>query len=216
MRAMSGGKSPRNGLDADAAAEAENAAAEGSPAGDSGFLPSGCVSGLPWFCYRTTWQGERLAEIELRRDGFCAWGPQLEVPWQNGQSRLREMFPRYGFVQFDPGEGRWPRIFSTRGVEWLFCTTARRPVRVPQAKLDELFRQCAPNGVIYLERPRRNRFRRGDPVVIQDSASPFDGWRGVCDMTARDRVIVLLSLFGDREVRVGVSREACRPVKATS
>ena len=186
-------------------------ASEGSPAHDSGFLPSGCLSGVPWFCYRTTWNGERLAEIELRRRGFCAWGPQFLKPWQNGQGRIVEMFPRYGFVQFDPDGSDWPAMFGTRGVEWLFCSINRRPVQVLPRAMDALFSRCAPNGVVYP--PRKQRLRKGDAVTINDSASPFDGWVGVCELADESRIVVLLSLFAGRAVRVGLDREACLPAR---
>jgi transcription antitermination factor NusG len=62
--------------------------------------------------------------------------------------------------------------------------------------------QCAPNGVIYP--PEAREVTRKD--VVRVDAGPFVGFTGICQRTTRERVWILLNLFG-RPSEVPFTRE---------
>jgi len=146
------------------------------------FQPCGCRGGIPWFCFRTQHASEVLAEIELRKQGFCAWVPMVSKPWKNRQNTIRPLFLRYGFIQLDVDHDLWRRVFATRGVEWLFCTPLQRPIPVRDSEMTDLLSQAAINGVIYPEEQPIRPVRRG--------------WRPVWDLTDDEREAWVHGLFG--------------------
>ena len=149
------------------------------------FLPCGCRGGVPWYCIRTLYNSEVLAEVQLRQRGFCAWVPMEYRRRDNGQGIIRPLFLRYGFVQLDLAEDLWRTVFGTRGVEWLFCTPAQRPIAVPGHDIEALMAQAAPNGIIYPGAPKASGGHRGP------------SWRAISELSDADREALLLRLFGE-------------------
>jgi len=161
----------------------------------SDFTPYNARSGVAWHCVYSKPQAEILAEVQLRQQGFVAWVP-LESRRNGRQSKLAPLFPRYLFAQFDVAEDHWAPVVNTRGVSDLLRSPSGRPLDVPQRVMDRLMEQCAPNGVIYPAEARE--MRRDDVGRVIDG--PFAEFSGICTRTARDRVWLLLAVFGSREV----------------
>ncbi len=105
--------------------------------------------------------------------------------------RIEPLFPRYGFIQPN-ADDQWVAALYARGVAEIIRSPFGKPVALPTGEIEKLFAQCAPNGVIYPPEPRE--VSRKDTVRVEDG--PFQGFTGVCQRTTRDRVWILLSLFG--------------------
>lgn len=164
------------------------------------FVPCASVSDAPWFCVHTKPQLEIATEHRIRVEGFSAWLPLTSVVQKNRQSRIVPVFSRYLFVQ----NYRWTVVRNAGGEEMasVLRSPSGKPLVVPQAKMDELFAQCKPNGVIYAPEPRE--ITRKDMVRVEDG--PFTSFTGICQRTTRDRVWILLSLFG-RQSEVPFTRQ---------
>lgn len=161
----------------------------------SDFAPYNHRPGVPWHCVYSKPQSEVLAEVQLRQQGFVAWFPMESRRLSARQSKIAPLFPRYGFVQFDHDE-KWGPIVNTRGVTELLRSPSGKPLDVPDGVMVALMEQCAPNGVIYPAEPREvQRGDRGQVIV-----GPFASFAGICTRTSRERVWLLLAIFGSREV----------------
>lgn len=159
-----------------------------------------------WYVARTRPQGERKALLNLVRQGFQVYLPRYlkrrrharKVEWVESP-----LFPRYLFVNFDPGAARWRAISSTFGVDRLICTEDM-PVPVPAGVVDDIRAREDERGYVPMgeERP----FARGDRVqVLSGALAEFIG-RFDC-ASDEERVFVLLELLG-RQVRVRVPSDS--------
>jgi transcription antitermination factor NusG len=161
----------------------------------STFLPCASVPGLPWLCAYTKPGKELQTELKLWKEGAAAWLPLTVTIWKNQQKRISPIFPRYLFFQMSGERPRWGYTIHTEGGEEIATamkSAAGRPIEVPQAVIDILLAQCAPNGVIYPPEPRETR--RGDAVKIENG--PFQGFSGIVQRTTRERLFVLMTIFG--------------------
>jgi len=171
---------------------------------------------------------EAKAATALRDAGYVAWYPQTveEIRTERrGQKTRRKvnrpLFPRYLFAAAGEGAERfaWPtrdecrRIASrastgqfsehiTGTVErigMLDCDHVSALVaNVSQALIRDLsIRQQG--GEFVVEEERINHLARGDRARITDG--PFATFDGIVDLSVRDRVEVLVTMFG-KEVRV--------------
>lgn len=169
-----------------------------------GFVPCGSRSGTPWFCFIAKPGEHTRAIINLRQQGFPAWLPEHEVVLANRQRRIEPLFGRYGFVQFDQHADAWGPILHTRGVAGLLKRPTGMPAQVPQAAVDVLLSQCAPNGVIY---------QTADIDAIREGANcrlvsgPMSGLIGICKRRTQERVWLLMEIMG-RQTEVEVKRPA--------
>lgn len=154
------------------------------------FAPSASIPDAPWYCVYTKPQQERATEHRIRVQGSAVWLPLESVRLANRQTVIRPIFQRYLFVQAYP----WNVIRNAGGEEMarVLLSPARKPLELPPGELETLFAQCAPNGVIYAPEPRE--VTRGDRVTIEDG--PFTSFSGICRRTSRDRIWILLNLFG--------------------
>jgi len=181
---------------------------------DTCFLPCGSRSGVPWYCIQSHPGAELEAEWHLRNQGFAAYVPQFETIRQNRQTRIAPLFPCYLFSQVTERAPSWGPMRSTRGVSTVLVRPGTPdPAPVHPAALTSLWRQCAPNGVIY---PRdKAHARPALPSVLGASVSveagAFTSFIGVCQREARDRVAILLSILG-RETIVWMPRADVRRV----
>jgi transcription antitermination factor NusG len=165
------------------------------------FVPGVSVPGAPWFCVYTKPQLERATEHRIRSLGVAAWLPLEAARLANRQSVIRPIFPRYLVTQAFP----WPRVQDAGGNDMatiLRSPTTGRPMAIPFDEMDNLFRQCAPNGVIYPPEPRE--VTRKDAVRVE--VGPFTGFTGIVQRTTRERVWILLHLFG-RQSEVPFTRQ---------
>jgi transcription antitermination factor NusG len=170
------------------------------------FAPSASVTDMPWHVLYTQPNAERAAEHKLRREGAGVWLPLDSRTWANRQRKISVTFPRYLFLQLTGERVKWGCTVRSDGGEELgsvLRSPAGNPLAVPLAALEALWGQCGPNGVIYP--PEVREARRGDALRVL--TGPFAGFTGICTLTTRQRVTLLLSMFG-RDSAVEYARSA--------
>lgn len=161
-----------------------------------------------WFVVYTKAGQERLAEGNLRAQGFTTYMPILAVRKKQGRKTIAAtvpMFSRYLFVQGDLETMRWRSINGTYGVSGL-VTFGERPASVKDGVIDELRDREDVDGVIRLAAV--SPFQEGDAVEVTEG--PLSHVKGLFSAkTANERGIVLMSLLG-REVPVKLNQQQLR------
>ena len=157
-----------------------------------------------WYVVRTRWDKEAAAGIEIAKLGIpvlipMAYVLRKEAKWMVPVSD-GPLFPRYIFAAFDVRTSRWREIYQCRAAVRVLSDRDSNPVPVPY-KLVRAIR--------YRDRkPDRKRveakFKDGDQVKVL--AGPFTSFEGICEASAKDRVKVLLKIFG-RETPVELHEE---------
>lgn len=149
---------------------------------------------LAWYAAQLRPNGDSLALVNLKRQGFNAFRPLL---WETKRSAkgpqrvLRPMFPGYVFVEFDITQPDWPKIRSTRGVSRLVGNISGRPSQLPNALIDILRQRCAGN----VDKTSVNALQPGDKVYV--SSGPFAAFLATVErMDAQSRVWLLIDFMG--------------------
>lgn len=181
-------------------------------------LPCGCYCPR-WFVVQTQWSKEDLVAKSLsegdplRRPKFTVYYPEHEVEPSRGKNANRNvvldrsgrlgrrlpLFPRYVFVRFDPDVDWWRPICSTPGVERIFGAHPENPSPVPHGIVEEL-----------LDRPEISATFRPpklDGMTLRVKDGPWGHFEGVCKWSTKDRVGVLMSLFGRAAQVISMRRE---------
>lgn len=111
--------------------------------------------------------------------------------------RVRELlFPGYVLVQFEPIPDLWAPLHFVDGVVKLLSTPNHRPMPLPAGLVDRFVRECAKTES---EPKPPEPFKVGDQVRVVDG--PFGSFVAeVTALPARDRISVLLSIFGNSYV----------------
>jgi transcriptional antiterminator RfaH len=145
-----------------------------------------------WSVAHTEAMRERVAQRFLDQAQFETYLPMI-----NGKGRAVPLFPTYLFVRV--GDIGWSRIDNTIGVLQLL-RSSDKPARIGD-DIVEAIRGQEKNGVVKL--PEQEAWHVGDRVRI--SSGMFLGHVGLFDgMSARERVFVLLDLFG-RKTRTEIA-----------
>lgn len=149
-----------------------------------------------WSCVQTHPHGESLAVRNLRRQRFVAFYPFFLLPHGRFHRLMpRPVFPGYVFVQLDGDLFNWSPINYTKGVRHLLTYSVRdddyrRPVKI--TFVDSLRHL----------RIRSDRHREPDliPVgtMVRIKRGPFAERVGLVEMSAMDRVKLLLDVFNRR------------------
>ncbi len=163
------------------------------------------MAALEWHCCFTRPSHERDVDQAFKRAGFETLFPRFQLTRRSRHKEIRPLFPRYTFVRFDWKTDPWKRTVRDhiqREVGEMMVSSVMRPLVVPDRVVEELRSQMAVDGVIYPPEPRQ--MRRGD--VARPLTGPFVGFTGICSLTSKDRVTLLLSLFG-RSTPVEYKRE---------
>ncbi|WP_157726896.1 transcription termination/antitermination protein NusG [Qipengyuania flava] len=151
---------------------------------------------LEWFVAQTRAGGERLAKLNLLRQQFDAFLPQIRKETRRrGRTvkSLQPLFPGYIFVRFDHLAENWRPIHSTLGVRRLIMKELGRPASVPPSFMDRLQKHCS--GEIYSS--PASLFTPGQTVLIEDG--PFESqFAEVESLSGANRVQVLLHLLGQK------------------
>ena len=146
-----------------------------------------------WSVAQTETLRERTAQRFLEQAGFEAYLPLI-----NANNRISPLFPAYLFVRI--GDTGWSRVDNTIGVLQLL-RSGDKPAKIADRVIDAI-RQREHNGVVQL--PQKPRWRPGERIRI--TKGMFLGHIGLFDgMSGRDRVCVLLNLFGRQtrsEIRI--------------
>lgn len=102
------------------------------------------------------------------------------------------MFPRYLFVLFDRGSDAWRPAQHAKGVQRVLGAEAGLPSAVRPGAVEELRTRCDADGVVTVD--RRTYVKPGDTVRITEG--PFLDFEGICFKSAKDRVSIMLTMFG--------------------
>ncbi len=154
-----------------------------------------------WYVVLTKHGQREIAEASLSQDGWNTFFPLMVDNRQRHGNRLVSLFGQYSFLQIPDGDIGWPRIFSTRGVFTLLCrrdrvTRISQPLPLPVGVIEDLQARTSARRVVDDpgEHPEASRMRAG--ALGSVVAGPWAGWEGVCTLSRRDRLTLLLRLFG--------------------
>ncbi len=140
-----------------------------------------------WFVAVAKPAQEFRAQYELNNQGFETYLPTI---------RSKPMFPRYLFTRFDRDVDNWGTIRSTRG-----CIDVLKHGFLPQAVPSQAMNLI----MAYKDAPEsfhtNPAYQAGQRVTV--IGGPFSSFEGLFQESAKDRVKVLLELFGaKREVEI--------------
>jgi transcriptional antiterminator RfaH len=146
-----------------------------------------------WFLVQFRPNGHRLAERNLKRQGFETFLPLQEVTRRRATrffNDLRPLFPGYMFVAIDESSAPWRQINSTLGVSRLVMME-KSPKPVPRDLISELIKRCDSGGVLM---PSPN-LAPGETVEIL--SGPFSHFVATIEsISDEERVWVLLDILG--------------------
>ena len=147
---------------------------------------------VAWYLAQLKPNALRIAEQNLRRQGFEVFMPRLQETVRRAQfeTRLAPLFPGYVFVGTPANNANTSTIRSTRGITQL-VKSGDRVAPLPTQIIEELQRRCDADGIYTPE----SHLRSGDAVEITGGA--FAQYFGtVHELTAEERVWVLLDVMG--------------------
>lgn len=161
--------------------------------------PAPMSCGSRWFCAWTHPGSEYRSELDLMAKGFRVYLPlHLDRRFERdvGQASIGPLFPRYLFIQFDPNRDQWRRIYRSRGIAGLIVVTTDKPIPTPVGIIEHLQSRTSARRIVDDpgEHPEASRIRAGATGTVLQG--PWAGWQGVCTLSRRDRLTLLLSLFG--------------------
>ena len=155
-----------------------------------------------WYAVYTHQGSERLAEGNLKRQGFETYLPLCRKITRHAR-RVAEitapLFPRYIFVAIDIAAQRWHPINGTFGVNHL-VSMGERPVPLPEGVVDEIRTREADEGPVRLA--QQLPFKKGEAVHITGGALA-DQVGLFQRLNEKDRVSVMLDMLG-RKLEVNV------------
>jgi transcriptional antiterminator RfaH len=164
--------------------------------------------GATWFLAQLKPNSARIAERNLKRQGFATFLPlEEETRQQRGKfvTSPKPLFPGYIFVAFDPACGHWRSVNSTQGVTKL-VSFGKAPAPVPLDLVSQLMLRCDSAGKLLPPK----LLGPGDQVAI--TKGPFANFIAEVEKIAPDRrVWVLMDLMGS-QTRVAVGAEQLRAV----
>ena len=150
---------------------------------------------LLWYVARVKQGKAAVAMRGLDDQGFDPYYPLMTVAVARAGrtiDRSEPVFPSYLFVRSEPEPQRWRAMNGTRGVVRLL---GHGPDGEPSPlRAGEVERLMDRERRGQLRHPTRRQVRAGDRVEFKNGA--LTGLGGVCQWTRRERVAVLLSLFG--------------------
>ena len=147
---------------------------------------------VAWYLAQLKPNALRIAEQNLRRQGFEVFMPRLQETVRKAQfkTRLAPLFPGYVFVGTPADSNTASAIRSTRGITQL-VKSGDRVVPLPTHIIEELQRRCDADGM-YTPEPQ---LVSGDAVEITGGA--FAQYFGtVHELPSEPRVWVLLDVMG--------------------
>ena len=155
-----------------------------------------------WFAVLTRPNQERRARVNLERQGFACFLPEVE---NTRRSRIEALFPRYLFLKATPGVQNLSTIRSTRGVSTL-VRFGERLATVPERIVETIRNRVDPEtGLVRLP---RLALHPGDRVSVD--AGPLAGVEAVFKApSSRQRVLLLMELLG-RQITVEVDALSLR------
>lgn len=165
---------------------------------------------LRWYAVRCEPRQEIKASVSIARQGVRVFVPfhyreEKQGKWlvavQDGL-----LFPRYIFVAMRVN-GPWGAIADADGVERVMCCRNRRGEPVPTAIPYPEMRKIRTTHRAGEKKRAADRFKPGQKVKIL--TGPFEGFDGIFDKPEKERLRVLLTLFG-REQALPFAEEDIR------
>ena len=152
-----------------------------------------------WFVVCTKPRAEIFAAQHIKATGMEVFLPLLVKP-----THQEALFPSYLFAHFDVRDRSWARLYGTQGVVKLLGSCDKyEPSPIPDWVIEELRERCDDRGAICMNEVVNDDrvVKPGDAVKVLDG--PFANFEGVCQMTSKNRVMVLMTLFGQvREIKM--------------
>lgn len=152
-----------------------------------------------WHVVETKPGRYQLAEDFISRLDYQVFNPKIRIAknWSRGRRResVRQYIPGYLFVHFDLEVEGWQRINWSPGVRSLMYLGPELPATVPDAVVELILSNCE-LGTSYVKEQvcDRKLFVIGQTVRVLEG--PFASFNGPVTMVERNRVTVLLSVFG--------------------
>lgn len=155
--------------------------------------PQAPGAGERWYVVQTQPNREALALVNLHRQGFRTFMPQIVKTVRHAR-RTRTLqaplFPRYFFTPLDPDDAPWRRINGSLGVVSLIMS-GERPLPVPEGIVESLAVLTDDSGVADFGR----KLEIGSNVRIL--AGPFADQLGqITHLDGHGRARVLIEIMG--------------------
>jgi len=164
--------------------------------------------GASWFLAQLKPNSFRIAERNLKRQGFTTFFPLAEETSQRRgkfATTLRPLFPGYIFVALDANGVLWRKVNSTQGVTKL-VSFGDAPAPVPLDLVSQLMLRCDAQGKLFPPK----LLKPGDRVAI--TKGPFANFVVEVEQIAPDRRIwALMDIMGS-QTRVALRAEQLRAV----
>lgn len=137
---------------------------------------------------------ERKAVDEVSSLGLATYLPQ-EAITRAKRGRIvheaRPLFPGYLFFELTHN---WFDVLHLEHVDDVLMT-GPQPLPIPEFQLQQVRELEAADGLIYLDRPKRRRFRKGQ--LVRASTGPLSGFVGVVtSLIAHECIVALFDLLG--------------------
>lgn len=150
-------------------------------------------TGRRWFAVNTQPNSELRAQVNLERQGWRCFCPQVSRTTKSGRrmtTRLRALFPGYIFVNLNLSQSRWRSVDGTFGVRAI-VKAGDLPAPLPVGVVETLIAMSDETGRVSFA----SRLSPGEDVRFQ--SGPFAGLIGTLEqLDAAGRVTVLLDLLG--------------------
>lgn len=147
---------------------------------------------LAWSVAQTHPNAGNIACVHLQRQGFSYYNPKIQerVKLKNGYGhRIAQMFSNYLFIDI---ADEWRAVKSTIGISHVLMQESEKPAVLKDEFITSLKAQENQDGLIVLG---QSKFKKDGAVQIK--SGPFAYAIGKFDgLSSRDRVYVLLSMFG--------------------
>lgn len=156
-------------------------------------VPASFTIGPKWFVFYTQINSEKRAEEAITALGFPVFIPFEKriqrAPHRKPRSYETALFPRYGFVRFDPNDRQWGAILTAKFVSDLL-RSGGVPQSVPEWKIDAL--KLAMNvGVFDRTKPP------GVGMGVEITGGPFAAFVGkIKRARTDDRMDVVINFLG--------------------
>jgi transcriptional antiterminator RfaH len=159
------------------------------------------TQGVFWFLAQLKPNSAKIAEKNLKRQGFNTFLPLVEETRQHNKqfiNSIRPLFPGYIFVSFDVKKCPWYAINSTYGIIRL-VTFDKKPCAVPTDVVTQLMQHFGPKDKIFSSKA----LMPGDQVKLTNG--PFVNFlANIEKVTPNERAWVLMDLMG-AQVRIEIS-----------